>query len=419
MPRKPYRLIESFTVLLTIVLVSCNSSTTKETAIALPSACASDRFNVDIPTEISNAKWQLPTNFLSFNDPIFHKNLMVLSTTGGPGVMAVNIEHGTTQWHMPISDNPARPILCNDLIFVGGENGTHYALDFYSQKEGKTKWEAPYPMQRIPVDYNNQMSTSYSRPVPTFNNDVVYYGTPYGQLFGRDIHTGGLVFEFNTNTEEDIVSQPIIVGGYILFGSFDGYLYSVNLLTKTLNWKFNAGNRIRYSVTVAGNQFYVCSEDAKIHCGNARTGDSLWSMPLGALNLSLMEETMLEGLSKGGSPLEVGVNYKSFKFTSKPIVLGQSVIVRSRAGIFSFNTGSGKQNWHINPCPDDKASTEQIVGYNNALIITCNNYIMFINPANGATINSYDAHAPITNVARYHNGKFFYTTANGSIHCVE
>ncbi len=76
--------------------------------------------------------------------------------------------------------------------------------------------------------------------------------------------------------EEGIESTAAIAGKTAYVGSWDGYLYAVNLLTGELRWKYKASNEIKSSPSVFGETVYFGDETGDFHAVDAETGAELW-----------------------------------------------------------------------------------------------------------------------------------------------
>ena len=65
---------------------------------------------------------------------------------------------------------------------------------------------------------------------------------------------------------EDIVSSsPVVTGGAVFFGSYDGHVYALNSATGEKLWDYTTGEKITSSPAVADGVLYIGSHDGKLY----------------------------------------------------------------------------------------------------------------------------------------------------------
>ena len=72
---------------------------------------------------------------------------------------------------------------------------------------------------------------------------MVYFGSFDSYLYAVDIKSGQEKWKFQTGGEVVVLPGHLGRGG--LFGSWDGYLYAVDIQTGQEKWKFQTGRRLR------------------------------------------------------------------------------------------------------------------------------------------------------------------------------
>lgn len=76
---------------------------------------------------------------------------------------------------------------------------------------------------------------------------------------------------------DDIAYQPVIVDGYVLFGSSaNDRLYCLDIATGEVAWSFVADAPIRYAPEVADGKVYFGSDDGLIRCLSLEDGTLVW-----------------------------------------------------------------------------------------------------------------------------------------------
>ncbi|MBI3986386.1 MAG: PQQ-binding-like beta-propeller repeat protein, partial [Lentisphaerae bacterium] len=77
----------------------------------------------------------------------------------------------------------------------------------------------------------------------------------------------------------DHAFAPVIAGGLVLFGSSaDDTLRALDLETGEERWSFVTGGPVRFAPHVESNRCYVAGDDGFVHCLDAASGKSIWSV---------------------------------------------------------------------------------------------------------------------------------------------
>jgi outer membrane protein assembly factor BamB len=82
-----------------------------------------------------------------------------------------------------------------------------------------------------------------------------------------------VLWKFSTN--DSIEGAPAIVGGVVYVGSFDEYLYALDLANGKQKWKYKAGP-VKASPAVRAGIVYVGNADGMFHCVDAK-GEKRWT----------------------------------------------------------------------------------------------------------------------------------------------
>jgi outer membrane protein assembly factor BamB len=83
-----------------------------------------------------------------------------------------------------------------------------------------------------------------------------------------------LLWKFST--KDSIEGAPAIAGGVVYVGSFDEYLYALDLANGKEKWKYKAGP-IKASPAVRNGIVYVGNADGVFHCVDAAKGEKRWT----------------------------------------------------------------------------------------------------------------------------------------------
>jgi outer membrane protein assembly factor BamB len=109
---------------------------------------------------------------------------------------------------------------------------------------------------------------------PLVVNGVVYFGSWDGFLYALDLNTGATNWKFKT--EGSVSASPAEEAGLICFGSGDGYLYCLEADSGTERWKFKTQGPIFSSPTIADGIVYVGSADHHVYAVDLASGNEEW-----------------------------------------------------------------------------------------------------------------------------------------------
>lgn len=104
---------------------------------------------------------------------------------------------------------------------------------------------------------------------------VVYFGSEDGNLYALDAQTGKLKWRYQTG--DSIYSSPTVANGMVYFGSHDNKLYAVDAATGELKWSYKTQDFINSCPAVANGIVYFGSADNKLYALDAITGELKWS----------------------------------------------------------------------------------------------------------------------------------------------
>lgn len=107
------------------------------------------------------------------------------------------------------------------------------------------------------------------RGTPCVQDQVVYFGSYDHYLYALNVKDGTVLWKYKT--EGGIVGQPVVNDGVVYFGSEDHRLFALSTRTGKLLWTFETGGPIRCSPKVIEGQVCVGSDDGQMHMINTAT----------------------------------------------------------------------------------------------------------------------------------------------------
>ncbi len=194
------------------------------------------------------------------------------------------------------------------------------------------------------------------RGTATVVGRVVFVGSYDGYLYALDVESGRLVWRFPTG--RGVVSRPAGVNGLVIFGSEDGAVYAVDQKTSTLRWRYLTALPVRSSPAVAGGLVVIGSDDGFCYTLDRDTGQLVWrrhtrapirSSPLIQSNLIVVGSddggvycwSLHDGQARWRRALGGPV-------LSSPAALDSSVVVGCLDGkIYRLDVESGEIEWSV------------------------------------------------------------------------
>ncbi len=105
--------------------------------------------------------------------------------------------------------------------------------------------------------------------------DIVYMGSLEGYMRAYDLKSGAIIWE--KKDKGALGTKPVYYKNKILYGSYDGRLYSRNALKGNLEYVIDLGSSIETEPIVYRDRLYVHLRNHKLVCLDAVTGKVLWA----------------------------------------------------------------------------------------------------------------------------------------------
>ena len=233
---------------------------------------------------------------------------------------------------------------------------------------------------------------------PQYHFDTNHSGcNPYESVIG--VNTApNLTLKWKFPTLARVSASPVVAGGIAYVGSWDEYLWAVDVKTGELLWPFWARRFIFASPVVADGMLYVASDEGRpynLFALNARTGDVIWQyVTSGSVDRD-------SDLVVGNGMLYVGsfsgqleaVNAKtgafvwSHEFPARPsaAVAGGVVYVSAGYDVYALDANTGATIWDYNTGYSYFPSTPVVV--NNVIYVGSGEYhVLALNAKTGTLI---------------------------------
>lgn len=208
------------------------------------------------------------------------------------------------------------PVIANEIVYVGSLDSVLYAIDLATGKE-RWKFRTGGPVRNSVAiignllfllssdgllyrlsadsgkvngfyqtmtgyagDHQNDM-WDYFTSTPVIVDSTIYFGS--GQdVYAIDVNDGYLKWVYKTDGL--VHTKPAVSRNKLYVGSFDGYLYAINLFTGTAEWKFKTTGKFSFpkgevtgSPALGSGVVIAGSRDYNVYAVDVRGGFCNWT----------------------------------------------------------------------------------------------------------------------------------------------
>jgi outer membrane protein assembly factor BamB len=206
---------------------------------------------------------------------------------------------GLFLWSFLTGDNVAtRPLVVNDLVIFGSEDGNVYALN---ADTGALRWRAAAG------------AAVASSPARASDQHIVI-GTDDGQVLAYAIEDGELLWDFDA--EGPVEADIVIAEDKALVTVSTGTLIALNAQTGTEVWRYNVGGAMRQPPAVGSSLAVALSRPGRLTALSLTDGRQLW-------------------------------NSASQRYSSAPAIIGEYILVIDNDGQFHLLDLQGQRLLHL------------------------------------------------------------------------
>ena len=221
-------------------------------------------------------EWKHQTSGLVYASPVISDGTLYIGSTDSV-FYAIEASSGKEKWRYQSGNTiQSSAAIHNNLIFF--ESGNRLlALN----SRGKLKWERDLCEGEV----RNQLDPwDFHHSSPYIHDGNIYIGTEQGVLLGFDAMSGEQVLRCHTISEQTIRTTPVVSGGLVIYGDWDGVLYANDISTGALAWKYDSKqegtfpwpNSILTTVVVDGKSVYFAGKSNRLYSLDIQTGRKNW-----------------------------------------------------------------------------------------------------------------------------------------------
>jgi outer membrane protein assembly factor BamB len=159
------------------------------------------------------------------------------------------------------------PAVVDGKVYLGSSSKRLYCLNL---EDGKILWQTRLP--------DRVWGSS-----PTVAGGKVFVGAVDGCVYALDALTGKILQSYCAESDgfmgsSDILSNPLVEDGRLVFGSDNHDIYAWDLSSDTAAWRFSTGDIIHdNSAASMSGTAYISSRDGQAYALDLKTGDKRWA----------------------------------------------------------------------------------------------------------------------------------------------
>jgi eukaryotic-like serine/threonine-protein kinase len=305
-------------------------------------------------------KWKFRSGSKIFSSPIIVNETIYFGSEDG-NLYAIDKQSGKQLWRFktggPVDSTPA---IYGNISYFGSFDGYYYAVNtrtgkliwkFKTGGERKVGFKGLWGMTPKNLYMEDQYDFYLSSPVLNENQKevLVYFGSSDGNLYALDAYSGRMKWKYKTGGI--IHSSPALYHGMVYFGSWDSYLYAVDAMSGNFRWKFKTGDQpvyhqmegIQASPTCYNNSVYFGCRDGYFYALGASSGKQLWKIDMKGswvLTTAAVKDGVLY-ISTSDSYLFIAADAKTgvekFRFKANGYIYSSAAISGKRAYFGDFS----------------------------------------------------------------------------------
>ncbi len=307
------------------------------------------------------------------------------------------------------------PVIKDKKLFIGGENGTIYAI---SCLKGKELW-------RYSTDDSFEAS-------PAIHDKTLFVGSSAGIFTAIDIETGTKKWIFETSAK--IAGAPNIAKSenktLVVFGSYDNNLYALNCADGEKIWSSKSDHYINGTPAVSDGKIMFGGCDGRLRCISVKNGKALFKIKTDSYipaSPAIFASCCFTALYSGKL---ICIDLKTQKilwtfedenrkgsFISSPAASSESLIIGSKNRyLYSINPLSGSKTWYFRASGAFEAAPIII---RNRVIATSNDGIIYLlNLKTGELIHKYEIGETLTAAPALSGNTIFIASETGTLYAL-
>jgi outer membrane protein assembly factor BamB len=269
------------------------------------------------------------------------------------------------------------PVVAYDKVFVAQQRGRFYALD---AKTGKQLWTKNFGRcaAASPTVWRGVVYQVLMHPLPCPKHQA----GATGLLIAMNARTGRELWSFRPGAIE---SSPLVVDGVIYFGSWDHYVYAIDVRTKKVKWRFRADDQLVAGPAYSHGTIYIPSSSGHLYAINAWTGRERWRA---------------SSFSRFGR--------REYFYATPTVAYGRVFIGNADGYVYSYGAKSGNLIWAQHA--GTYVYTAAAVWRKTVYVGTWDGWVVAFDAATGRTRWRHDSPGGVSGAPTVMDGLLYYAT---------
>ena len=278
------------------------------------------------------------------------------------------------------------PAVAYGRLFFANNDGVVFAI---SASTGKRAWR--YKSHRCqamsPAVYEHTIYVTFLNPPPCNSSGA----GQQGELVALTAGSGRILWRRTIGPSE---TSPVVSGGSVYVGDWDGRVYSFSARTGHLWWMYQAGGKVKGGIAVSGGRVYFGAYDSHVYSLNATTGKLLW------------QTSAQPGLGHSG------------EFYATPAVAYGRVFIGSTDGKeYAFGADTGDLLWSNST--GSYVYSSSAVWRRRVFAGSYSHTFYCFDAGTGAVLWSFQANGPISGSPTIVAGRVYFATLNRQTYALD
>ncbi|MBN1155508.1 PQQ-binding-like beta-propeller repeat protein [candidate division KSB1 bacterium] len=203
---------------------------------------------------LNSRKFRYPPTPMNING-----HLIVALRYGGNTLYHIDLSHGTVQWSVNAGDIDSEPLLTSQGIVIAS---LYNHVDLYTADRRVKLWT---------FKTEDQIHSS-----PTLADSDIIFGSDDGYIYSIDLLEGELNWKFRTDASVQSTASYSAVLNRVFIGSSDRNLYALNAADGSIVWHHASSGQLLNGIATDDLHVVFGSTDSRVYCLDAETGDINW-----------------------------------------------------------------------------------------------------------------------------------------------
>lgn len=261
----------------------------------------------------------------------------------------------------------------------------------------------------------------------TLVDGMLYYGSFDGYLYALDIEREKLVWQ--TKLGEMIDSSPVHSDGLLYLGGRDGNFYCVSATNGSVVWRYRMGGAMAGYAGVSEGVVYTSSRDSYFYAFDSKTGEIIWRFRTGdemCCAPGFHDRNVIFGSFDGYAyclDIKTGEEKWRFKtgaeiFCPVHLTINENVVFVPSfdSYLYALDTGTGKEIWRVKLGEYGVAISPTV--YENRIYIGARDGNFYCLGMDGKVIWNFKTGKVIESKAVIHEGRIYFASEDNNFYCL-